>query len=387
MKAVRPLHIGFLTMEYPHGTIANSGGLGTSIRHLALALAEKGLKVSVIIANQDNNDVIDDNGVLLYKIKARKFKFLSWYLSRRFINNRVNEICKANEISVLEAPDWTGLTAFMRFNIPLVIRFHGSDTYFCHLEKRPQKWKNRFLEKRAMSVASAFIAPTDFAGQLTQQLFSLDPKKIRTIHYGLTLKNFSNKEPSQFDANTILYIGTLIRKKGILDLAEIFNKVVEQNPDAKLLLVGADSSDIITGSKSTYFLFKKLLSDTALDRTNYLGKVPYKDVQNFIKKAHVCVFPSYAETLGMVTIESMALKKPVVNTSIGWAQSLIDDSINGFLVYPSEHEVYANRILELLNDNQKCLEIGEAARLKVEEEFDMAIQVGKNLEFYQELLG
>jgi glycosyltransferase involved in cell wall biosynthesis len=42
-----------------------------------------------------------------------------------------------------------------------------------------------------------------------------------------------------------------------------------------------------------------------------------------MKQAQVCIFPSFAETLGMVTIESMALQKPVVNTSIGWAPELI----------------------------------------------------------------
>ena len=41
----------------------------------------------------------------------------------------------------IEAPDWTGITAFMRLKAPLVIRFHGSDTYFCHLEKTASKNK------------------------------------------------------------------------------------------------------------------------------------------------------------------------------------------------------------------------------------------------------
>jgi glycosyltransferase involved in cell wall biosynthesis len=56
-----------------------------------------------------------------------------------------------------------------------------------------------------------------------------------------------------------------------------------------------------------------------------------------MKQAQVCIFPSFAETLGMVTIESMALQKPVVNTSIGWAPELIIDG-SGFL-HPQNHSI------------------------------------------------
>ena len=386
MMTDRNLNIGFITMEYPHPSTGNSGGLGTSIKHLVLALSKKGHQVSVFIIGQDRDEIIEENRIKLYKIKHRKFIALNWLFYRRYVNRRINKICKEESIDLLEAPDWTGITAFMTFKLPLVIRFHGSDTYFCHLEKRHQKWKNRFLEKKAITSADAYIAPTDFAGELTIELFSIKENKIKTIHYGLRLNEFNNDNPSDFTPNTILYIGTIIRKKGVLELASIFNAVVDSNPSAKLIMVGADSQDIQTGNRSTYALFEERLSANALKQTTYLGKVPYNEVKNHIKNAHVCVFPSFAETLGMVTIESMALQKAVVNTSIGWAESLIDDGINGYLVHPSEHQLYATQIVSLLNDIPKCIAIGKAARSKVDREFNMDIQVGKNVEFYENLL-
>ena len=47
MMTDRNLNIGFITMEYPHPSTGNSGGLGTSIKHLVLALSKKGHQVSV----------------------------------------------------------------------------------------------------------------------------------------------------------------------------------------------------------------------------------------------------------------------------------------------------------------------------------------------------
>ena len=78
------------------------------------------------------------------------------------------------------------------------------------------------------------------------------------------------------------------------------------------------------------------MSPVAREAITYLGKIPYHQVKEEIQKAHICVFPSLAETLGMVTIESMALQKVVVNTSIGWAQDLIEHSKDGFMHHPDD---------------------------------------------------
>ena len=206
-------HIGFITMEYPHATLGNSGGLGTSIKHLADALATEGYQVSVFVVNQKDNAIIEDNGVKIYKIERKSFLAFNWFLYRKHVNKQIDSICKEQHIDILEAPDWTGLTAFMSFDVPVVIRFHGSDTYFCHLEKRPQKHKNRFIEGKAIEMADAYIAPTQFAATETQKLFRITQKKIQTIHYGLSLNDFVNEEPSKFTPNKILYIGTIIRKR------------------------------------------------------------------------------------------------------------------------------------------------------------------------------
>ncbi len=380
------MHIGFITPEYPHQKVNMAGGLGTSIKNLVTELAHKKVIISLFIYGQNENSFFKENGVNFHLIKHRKYKVLGWYLHRKYIQDYVNKVVEDKGIVLLEAPDWTGITAFMRFKVPLIIRFHGSDAYFCKLDKRKQKLKNFLFEKMALKRADAFIAPTTFAGDKTQKIFDLDPKKIKTIHYGLQLKDFENKSPDQYNRNTILYIGTIIRKKGIFELAKIFNNVVETISDAKLILIGGDSPDIKTGSSSTFSLINELFSTKAKKQVNYLGKIPYSEVQEQIKKAHVCAFPSFAETLGMVTIESMALKKPVVNTNIGWAQELIDDEINGILVHPGDIVTYAQKIKSLLLNDELSLKIGMAARKKVDETFDITKISNLNIEYYYSII-
>jgi glycosyltransferase involved in cell wall biosynthesis len=271
--------------------------------------------------------------------------------------------------------------------MPLVVRLHGSDAYFCKLDKRKQKFKNFVFEKLALKKAEAYIAPTTYAGIETAKIFGLQKDKIETIHYGLELKYFQNETPNVYNENVLLYIGTLIRKKGVLELAQIFNKIIEIQPEAKLILIGADAPDVKTGNSSTYALMQDTFSAKAIKNVSYLGKLPYQEVKTHIKNAHVCTFPSFAETLGMVTIESMALQKPVVNTSLGWAQELIDDGINGYLVPPSNVEAYADTILKLFQDKILCEKIGVAAREKVETTFSIEQLVLTNIKYYKTVLG
>ena len=135
------MHIAFLTPEYPHERVQYAAGIGTSIKNLVGALVKKGVVVSVFVYGQEEESVFREEGVYVHLIRKQKYKMLGWYLHRKHLQNYLNKYIVSDEIDLIEAPDWTGITALMNFRIPLVIRFHGSDTYFCHLEKRKQKLK------------------------------------------------------------------------------------------------------------------------------------------------------------------------------------------------------------------------------------------------------
>lgn len=380
------MHIAFLTPEYPHPKVKHAAGLGTSIKNLAEALCKENIKVTLFIYSQNKEDVFEENGIVFHLIQDKNYKYLKWLWYRKYIQKYVNQVINAQKIDLIEAPDWTGVTAFMSFDIPLVVRFHGSDTYFCHLEKRKQKWRNRFFETLAVRKAKAWIAPTQFAGNVSANLFGLSKSKVITIHYGLDLAQFENDQPEIFEKGLILYIGTLIRKKGVFELPEIFKHVRAEFPEAKLILIGGDSKDIQTGNVSTWKMVEQLFSIEDLKNVSYLGKIPYQEVQEYIKKANVCAFPTYAETLGMVTIESMALQKPVVNSNIGWANELMIDEESGFLVHPENHEEYARRIVQILEDENLQLKMGKLANEFISKRFDIQKIVLENIKFYKKII-
>lgn len=378
------MHIAYLTPEYPHPEISHSGGMGTSIRNLANALVQQGHQITVFVYGQQINKVFEDHGIQFHLIAQKKYSFAGFYLYRKYIEGYINK--HSNGIDIIEAPDWTGITAFMKLNIPLVIRFHGSDTYFCHIENRTQKWKNRFFEKNAVRKAQAFIAPTHFAGEQSMKLFKQPIEKLEIIHYGLDLKQFQNLDIHNYKKLSLLNIGTIIRKKGVFQLVEMFERLLKVIPDATLTFIGGDSNDLQTGSNSTWELLQASFSKKARNQITYLGKVPYHQVQEEIKKAHVCVFPSLAETLGMVTIESMALGKVVVNTDIGWAQDLIKDGHDGFMHHPDDIDSYMSTIAMIFEDDDLVNRIGSNAITTIINRFDIEKNAIKNIAFYSKLL-
>ncbi|TDD75981.1 glycosyltransferase family 4 protein [Flavobacterium caseinilyticum] len=381
------MKIAFLTPEYPHLKTGSSGGIGTSIKNLAMGLLAEGCSVRVLVYAQKEEGIFYDNGICIQQIRNVKFKGLSWYLTRKKLENIINTLYDNKEIDLVEAPDWTGITSYVSpKKCPVVIRLNGSDTYFCHLDQRPVKWVNRFHEKRALKNADGLLSVSQFTADTTNEVFHLD-KKFSIIPNGIEMDIFSNNNYNiNNNKNTILYFGSLIRKKGLLELPFIFNEVVAKRPEAKLILVGKDVPDIISGHSSTWQMMKCLFSPAALLNVTYLGAVTYDEIKNQISSATVCVFPTFAEALPVSWIEAMALEKPIVASDIGWAPEVIDDGVNGFLVHPKEHLHYASKIIQLMEDADLQKEFGLAAKKKVSEKFSIEKVAQQSLVFYQSLI-
>ena len=376
------MKIAFLTPEFPHPKTGSAGGIGTSILNLSKGLIEQGHEVLVLVYGQNKDEVFNENGIVFYRIKNVKLKGLSWFLTQKKIEKLINTLVHEQKIDIVEAPDWTGITSYIQPKCPLVIRLNGSDTYFCHLDNRPVKWRNRFHEKRALQKAHNLLSVSQFTADRTKELFQLK-REFTIIPNSIDIATFENDgNLLEIKKNTILYFGTLIRKKGLLELPFIFNEVVKKDKSAQLILVGKDSSDIISGNSSTWQMMQKLFSKEALANVTYLGSVPYQEIKAIIKQATVCIFPTFAEALPVSWIEAMAMQKPIVASNIGWASEIIDDGVNGFLVHPKNHEEYANKIVTLVDNLDLQTQFGIEARKKIEAQFSIEVVARKSVEFY-----
>lgn len=371
------MHIGFLTNEYPP---LPSGGIGTSVQNLARQFVSKGHRVTVL--GWGAKKEFEDLGVQVRFIGGTNIPKMGWLFNRLHIQREFNHLVKRENIEIVEAPDWCGPSAGIRLNCPIVIRCHGSATYFASLLGESVKPAVRICEQMALKGAASVAAVSKFTAQNTERLFSLD-NKVRVITNGIDLTKFRPSENEPTEPDTILYFGTLVRKKGVLDLCRIFSEVIEKYPKAKLKIIGKDSEDKKTGAKSTWTLCQQLLTNRAKKSTEYLGMKPYNEVQNHIRQAALCVFPSYAEAMPLAWLEAMACAKAIVVYDIGWASEVIENLVDGVLVAKGNISLFADEIIKLLSIDNYRYRLAQAARLKIVNNFSTEINALKSIEWYK----
>lgn len=379
---IRP-KIAFVTPEYPHSKTGSAGGIGTSLYTMSHALSNQGIEVSVVVYGQKTDAIFQDGNVNIYQVKNVKLKPFSMLLTGKKVSKLLNSLFYEGKINAVEVADWTGFGAGIHVKMPKVVRLNGSDTYFCHFDKRPVKFKNKWFEKQNLLKADGHLSVSAFTSKMTNELFGLQ-------HEYSVIPNMVNTDKfiamGEGDGKTILYLGTLIRKKGLLELPEIFNLVVQKNPEARLVLVGKDASDIQTGSNSTWQLMQEKFTAEALSRVTYVGAVPYEQVQAYIKQAAVCVFPTFAEALPLAWMEAMAMEKAIVASNIGWATEMIEHQKSGMLAHPTDHQNFANYIIDVLSSAELRTKLGKEARNKAIRDFGADVVTKKNIDYYEKLV-
>lgn len=381
------MHIAFLSTEYPHATLPPAGGIGSFVKSMAYALtAQQHLVTVFLIGNQLNDKIWNDGAVKIIQIGTPEKNKFSFLFNRLKIAHVIKQNVLSLQIDLLECPDWEGWHAFVKVKIPIITRIHGSVSYFNHLENKQRSRLMYFLERRAFMRSDAIIAVSNFAGQLTEQLFRTG-KSYEVIYNGVDMQKFKPVTPVQQEGSegTILYFGSLMRKKGCLEIPFIFNEVVARRPNSRLVLAGKDTIDHLSGL-SVWEMMQKEFSPEALPRVKYTGAVPYQEMQQLIAESEVCIFPSYAEAFPISWLEAMSMSKAIVASNIGWANESIEDQKSGFLVNPSDHGEYSEKILALLNNPDLQREMGKHARLRIDDFFDIKKIIHTNIEMYKSFI-
>jgi len=378
-------HIAYIAAEYPHTSMASVGGIGSFVKTMATSLGKKKCDVTIFLCFSGRDKVWYDNAIKIVEIKKVKTSKIASIQDRLKIRRVVSKYVKETNIELIEAPDWEGLHAFCNFKIPLVTRIHGSVSYFNFLEKNNQPKIIKFFEKKAFQISNKVIAVSEFSGKLTKEVFDLPELNFEVIYNGVNLKEFKTDNQFLNQDNTILYFGTLVRKKGVIELAHIFNILHEINPEAKLVLIGKDAVDF-KEKKSTWSIMKRVLTESAQKKITYNGAIPYQEMRKAIDGCSVCVFPSFAEAFPISWLEAMALQKPIVASSIGWATESLVDEESGLLEHPKNHSEFARKINSVLTNQDLANKLKIKARKRVEISFNQEHLINKNIEIYKKLI-
>jgi len=177
------------------------------------------------------------------------------------------------------------------------------------------------------------------------------------------------------NSKIIFFGGRVSGAKGAHQIVKSLPKIISDIPNAKLL---------IAGNKSDYT--QNLIKAETLNVQNSIVFTGWLDkksmfVANII--SDVCVMPSiYFEPFGMMALEAMAAKKPVVAGFFGGLPEVVDDGKTGYLVNPLNVDDLADKITLLLQNEKKSQQMGICGFDKVKEVFSLENQIKKILENY-----
>jgi glycosyltransferase involved in cell wall biosynthesis len=177
-----------------------------------------------------------------------------------------------------------------------------------------------------------------------------------------------NEEEHPFQ--NILYVGSLIPRKGVHHLIDAFARVTKNFPQARLAIVGRDEN------KTYAAQLKEQVRRLSLDgRVQFLREVRQAELTMWMRRACVFVLPSISEGLGRVVIEAMATCTPVIGSRVGGIPEMVEDGVTGFLVRPGDEATLAEKIRWVLEHSDEAREMGRRARLFAERFFSTDIYV------------
>lgn len=378
------MHICYITAEYPILKLPH-GGIGTFVRNLGYELVKKKHKVSVIrISNLTKSQIIDDNGILVYIIPQSKLP-LSFFSNSIRINKEIKKIHKITPIDVVETSE-LGLAFIKKIKpIKYVIRMHGGHHYFSLAEKRELEWRKVWQEKKSFYKADHIIAVSNYVGETTRELLKLGSREIKVIYNPIDVKRFYQSDINRAEKHTIFFAGTLIEKKGIRQLIESLEFLVDEYPNIQLKIAGRDSN--VPGTNVPYRpILESFISKKIKDNITFLGVLPNFELPKYIESSNVCCYPSHMEAMPLAWLEVLAMGKVFIGSETGPGTEIIKDGETGVLCNPYEPKSIAEKIRWVFNNTELSNRIGNNARKDAEKRFNLEYIIDQNINHYKTIL-
>jgi starch synthase len=313
-------------------------------------------------------------------------------------------------IDIVHTHTWyvsmAGFLAKKLFNVPFVLTTHSLEPL--------RAWKaeqlgsgyamSSWMERTAILDADAVIAVSKGTREDILRAYpEIKPERIHVIYNGIDLKEYQKTEETSAlikhgvdpAVPYVLFVGRITRQKGVAHLVEAIPHLPKGTQ--VVLCAGApDTPEIAAEMREKIEQVSKINP-----RVVWIEKMLSRtEAIQFYSNASVFCCPSVYEPFGIINLEAMACRAPVVASAVGGILEVVVDGETGYLVpfeqdpvttFPSNPEKFsrdlAEKISELLADPAKAKRFGEAGRKRVEETFAWSAIADQTISLYQKLIG
>ncbi|WP_432034981.1 GT4 family glycosyltransferase PelF [Streptomyces cucumeris] len=281
-----------------------------------------------------------------------------------------------------------GLVARERHGTPFLLTEHGVYLRERYLGFRaePYGWPVKALMLgffRLLAQESyrraALVTPGNRYNRRWEEHGGTPPERIRTVYNGVDPAAFPPAGPEP-DTPTLSWAGRVDPIKGLETLIRAFALVREGIPTARLRLFGGTPRGAEDYRSSCETLATEL---GVAEAVTFEGRV--EDIRDAYAAGTVVMLSSISEGFPFTLIEAMSCGRATVSTDVGGVREAVGDS--GLVVPPRDPERMARAALTLLRDPALRARMGEAARLRVIEQFTLRRTISAFREIYHELSG
>lgn len=390
------MRVLMLSWEYPPHMV---GGLGKHIKELVPALAAEGVDVHLLTPRWSGGEQVEKvDGATVYRVDTPpQSELTDFYTDTQRANWLIQE--KGRQLQrdlggfmLIHAHDW--LVAFAavglknELKMPLLATIHATEhgrnrghinSDISHSVHSTEWW----LTYEAWRV----ICCSQYMASEVTHVFRTPADKIDVVPNGVDTARFDalgGKNLREFrsdyaapDERIVFYVGRIVHEKGLSVLVEAAPKVLAAYPKAKFVIAG-------TGGYLQPARIRARELGVA-DSIYFSGFVPDGARDHLFKVADVAVFPSLYEPFGIVALEAMAARTPVVVTNVGGLAEVVVHNESGLLVHPDSPDSLAWGIIETLNHPEWAAQRAENAYERVVREFNWRRIAQQTAETYRRI--
>jgi glycosyltransferase involved in cell wall biosynthesis len=386
----------FLSWEFPPRVI---GGISPHVFYLSKSLAKNGVRVHVVTCDfpgASAHETID--GVEVYRVDSYKNPspdFATWvYLMNLNMQKEAAAIAaKLDEkVDVFHAHDWLVATAGIGlkhvFRKPLLVTMHSTeigrrDGIHTGTEKmigETEAWLT-YEAWKVICCSQYMVSHVKWAFGVPDDKLVMVPNGVNMHVYDEAARQDLKPFRSAFalpEEKLVLFVGRLVYEKGAQVLINAIPRILEK-VNAKFVIVGSGyMKDQLSTIVRSMGLEHKVL---------FTGFVDEETLLKLQCCADVSVVPSLFEPFGIVALEAMAAKSPVVVSDTGGLGEIVDHDVTGVKVYPNSTESLAWGITKLLTDEKYRNSLRENAYKRIQEKYDWDKIAQHTKQIYEDVLG
>jgi glycosyltransferase involved in cell wall biosynthesis len=275
-------------------------------------------------------------------------------------------------------PDgYAALRLSSRWRVPFIITVRGSDLLTIKNFPQVKKKYDEILTKSSKVILPSFRIAEQFSD------FYLDTldAKIEVIPNGIEPSEFSDLKAVEFPylkgKKVIVSVSNLYKDKGIDINLRALSVLVKQHKDIHYLIIG-------DGQERANLV--KLMTDLKLEEyVTFVGRVNHHSALEYIKSCDIFSLPGWNETFGLVYLEAMYLKKPIVATFNDGIDGTAIDGIHGFLTHKQNVNEVVNALNKLLCSEKLRTEMGTQGFQQVFSRYTWEKHAEKISKIYQEI--